>query len=121
MAWARVIRGIASTAKEVTPPEASALVVVGGGQRLQEPDQDLAGADPADLLERRRRHPEDDVGTPGIADRGAGLGVLLVGMAGLDAGAGFDHDLEALADQRLDRVGDQRNSPLPLSRLFRDA
>ena len=67
------------------------------------------------------RDPEDDVGAPGVADLGAGLGVLLVGMAGLDAGAGFDDDVEALADQRLDGVGDQRDAPLPLSRLFRDA
>ena len=53
-----------------------------------------------------------------IADLGAGLGVLRVGMAGVLAGAGLDDDVEALAGQRLDHVGDQRDAALALAVSF---
>ena len=95
-----------------------------GGERGEEADQDLALADLADLLGGRDRDAEHDVGAPcgrGVADVGAGLGEHLVGEAGLGACTGLDRDLDALGNERLDRIRDQGNAPLPLEGLLRNS
>src|SRR5687768_4533930 len=83
-------------------------------------DQDLASAYLADLVLRRHRYVDDDIGAPGIADLGSRLGVGGVGVAGLDTGAGFDHDADLLAGKGLHDIGNQRHAALALSRLFRN-
>ena len=116
-----MIRGIASIAKLVTPASASALLVSAGGERRQVADQDLARAQPADLLDGGERDLDHHVGAPGVVarpDAGAGLRVLGVGMAGALAGARLDRDLDLLARQRADGVRDQRHAALALPGLF---
>ena len=65
-------------------------------------------AELGDLVGVGRGDLDDDVRAPGVAlaQGGAGLLVLGVGVAGLGARAGFDRDLEAALDQIRDSVGD---------------
>src|SRR5881409_3613952 len=107
--WARVMRGIDSMAKAVTPREALDSFPV--GERLQEPDQDLPVAQLAHLVVARFSHFGDELRGPRIADRGAGVGERGVGERGGLARALLDDDLDSveLGNERRH----ERNSPLP--------
>ena len=96
------------------------LVGLGRGERREVADQHLALLQLADLLGGRDGDVDDDLGAPGIADLGPGLGVLGVGMAGVLAGAGLDHDVDAALGQRRDHGRNQRHAALGRRGFFRD-
>ena len=116
---AREIRGIASSAKPLTPasrrPSATSGCVRGArnpttrGFRLQQ----------TDLVGGRRVHLHHEVGRPGVTDRRSGLFVLCVGDQCPCAGTGFDDDVEAGGLQSFDDLGDQRDTAFACSGLSR--
>jgi hypothetical protein len=86
-------------------------------------DEDLAAVQLGDVAGLGDGDVEDDVGAPGGvggADRGPGLLVGGVGVAGGLAGPRLDDDVDVLVlRQRFDDVGDQRDTALPSSGLLR--
>ena len=128
IAWARVMRGIASIAKLVTPGLGQRPVGLGRGQRREVADQDLAASCSRPISSVRRRTatwrttsaPQAASASPTSAP---GLRVLGVGMARALAGAGLDQRPRASRSslQRFDHVGDQRHAALSLGCLFRDS
>ena len=117
-----MIRGIASTAKLVTPPEASDLASGELVSGCRKPIRTWPCFSFATSSLGRRRDLEHDVGAPGVAaDLGAGLLVGVVGVGRGLAGAGLDDDLDLLGGERLDDVGDEGDAPLPLGGLLGDS
>lgn len=104
MDWARLMRGISSSAKVMTPWLASACITFLAGERIQLRDENRARFEIADLVEalgagHRLLNFEDDVGGGGRGRRGRDgrAGLLIHGIAdlGTGAGAGFNRDLTA--------------------------
>ena len=104
----------------MTPRAASALDAVAVGERIEEADQQLAVAEPRDLVLGRLAHLERRASAShGVAERRAGLGVRGVGERGGRAGAGLDDDLEAGRGQLAGGLGNERDprSPGVVSRV----
>ena len=121
MLCARVVRGMASVAKAVTPRAASARAEREVAKRHERPDIDRAGVQPGDLVasavHRRRPHLEHDIGTADQRGRirldgDAELAIAVVRIARRDAGAGLDPDLVSRLHELLAGLGHQRHAPL---------
>ena len=96
--WAREMRGTASIASTVIGRGGERVDQVGVQRRAEQADQRRAVPQPADLLGRRGVDPQDDVGLPGLVgrpDRGARLGVGVVGEAAGRARPALDDDVVA--------------------------
>ena len=99
--WARVIRGIASTAKLVTPPEASDFASGAFVSGCRKPIRTWPLLQLRDLVLGRRRDVEHDVRGPGIAaDLGAGFLVGVVGVGSGLSGSGVDDDVDPVLGGR---------------------
>ena len=118
---ARVVRGIDSIANPSTPRCRESLDALLVGQRRQERDEQLAGAELRLLLLRRRRDLHDRVdAVPGVVDElGARLGIGRIGKAGSVARAALDEHGRAVEPR--DRIRDQRNPLLTLRCLSGDS
>ncbi len=90
-------------------------------QRLEEGDQQLSRAEPLTLVRRRLAHLDDPVRLPRVAERRARLAVRVVGEGGGIPGASLDDELEASGGELPDGLGDERDPPLALRRLARNA
>ena len=116
------MRGIASIAKAVAPVAASALVpapLVSGARKPTSTDSPVSA--PSSWGWGGATLATTSAGPGAVADRGARRGVELVGDAGDGARAALEHDLVALARELAHDVGHERDAPLALDRLFRDA
>ena len=123
MLWARVVRGISSTENEVTPVAAISCTVCTIAQRPQEADQRLALAQQRQIglaghvvgaVTENLQHDvgrAKDLGALGH-DLGAFVDVVRIGIAGLDAGAGFDDDFQSRLFKVGDYCGHKRDAPL---------
>ena len=90
-------------------------------ERLEEGDQQLAGAEPLTLVRRRFPYLDDAVRLPRIAERRARLAVGLVGERSGIPGAALDDELEACGRELPYGLGDERDTALALRRLARDS
>ena len=117
-----MIRGTDSSANAVTPRSASASTPGLVRERLEEADQQLAGAEPLTLVRRRLAHLDDGVGVPGIAERRARLGVRRRrGTKPASPAPCSTTSVEARGDELPDGLGDERDTALALRRLARDS
>jgi len=90
-------------------------------ERLEERDEDRAGAKLVDLRRRRLLDLEDELGVERVVDEArAGLLVGAIDERGLDARAALDEDLVAGLDETLGGLGDEGDAALAGHGLSRD-
>ncbi len=101
MPWARVMRGIWSNEKAVTPRSAIARIPAGYASGLSSPASATPGRIARELLGRRALDRQQQVGARldagGVEHQRAGVAVRVVGEARRVSGAGLDEHLVAVA------------------------
>ena len=132
MLWARVVRGMSSTAKRGDAGLGDLLHGFGGGERAQESDEKLAAAHQREIggagfvVGAVAEDLNDDVA---LRENGGAVGENLrafflirgVGISGGGAGAGFDGDFEAGFGQHGDDDGRQGDAALTGINFFGDS
>ncbi len=106
MLWARVMRGISSMARKLTPRSASERAASSGGKRLAEPDERLPRPEQRQVggaglgVGARRAHLHHHIGRlehlfAAVGDAHALVGVFGIRESGAQARSGFHQELGA--------------------------
>ena len=121
MPCARVMRGIWSNEKAVTPRSAIARIPAGYASGLSSPPSATPGPHRAELLGRRALDRQQEVGARldagGVEHQRTGVAVRVVGEARRVSGAGLDEHLVAVAHQSGHDLRDEGDPPLALPHL----
>ena len=103
------------------PASASAARRLGRRQRRQEADEDRPSPSLRDLLARRRRDLDDDVGAPRVADRRAGLLNSASGISAASPAPASTTTSMSLRRGSFDDLGHERDAALAVGGLLGDA